>query len=111
VQVCGVRHEREHDTSEDLATAVLLTATMDSLIVVRRVMGEILFVHCREEVSVQAQLGSDGSGQCVASVDGKTSWLLSISVQTMHIHVHQDEDEERSNAKGRGDGSRVDKTC
>lgn len=48
VQIYSVRHEREHDASEDLAAALLLTAAVGSLVIVRRVMGEVLFVHCRE---------------------------------------------------------------
>jgi len=47
VQIHSVRHEREHDASEDLAAALLLTATVRGLVIVGRVMGEIVFIHCR----------------------------------------------------------------
>lgn len=46
VQIHSARHEREHDASEDLAAALLLAATAGGLVIVRGVMGEIVFVHC-----------------------------------------------------------------
>ena len=48
VQIHSVRHEPEHDASEDVTTALLLAATVGSLVIVRRVMGEVFFVHCCE---------------------------------------------------------------
>lgn len=73
VQVDSVSHECEDNASEDLATALLLTATMDSLIVERRVMGKVVFLHCCESFSVQAQLAGDSFGQPVAYVDTKVA--------------------------------------
>lgn len=45
VQVDGVGHECEDDTSEYLAATMFLTTAMDRLIVEWCVMGEVIFVH------------------------------------------------------------------